>query len=174
MFSRGISIVGCSRVAAAAGLTLLVSGAIASAAEVPDAIAVTGDVAVLRVHAEGAQIYQCKSDNAGHLTWQFREPIASLFSDDTTVGRHYAGPTWQIENSVVVGKAVARSRGATAKDIPWLRLDVVEHRGDGKLQDVSAVQRINTRGGNLEGRCQSAGALRAVAYSADYIFLRKP
>ena len=162
------------RVAVAAGLTLLASGAIASAAEVPDALAVTGDVVVLRVHAEGAQIYQCKSDNAGHLIWQFREPIASLFNDDATVGRHYAGPSWQIGDSVVVGKAVARSRGATAKDIPWLRLDVIEHRGDGKLQDVSAVQRINTRGGNLEGRCQSAGALRAVAYSADYIFLRKP
>ena len=162
------------RVAVAAGLTLLASGAVASAAEVPDALAVTGDVVVLRVHAEGAQIYQCKSDNAGHLIWQFREPIASLFNDDATVGRHYAGPSWQIGDSVVVGKAVARSRGATAKDIPWLRLDVIEHRGDGKLQDVSAVQRINTRGGNLEGRCQSAGALRAVAYSADYIFLRKP
>ena len=159
--------------AAAAALTLLASGS-AFAAEVPDSLAVTGDVVVLRVHAEGAQIFQCKSDNAGHLLWQFREPIASLFSEDATVGRHYAGPTWQIENSVVVGKTVARSRGATPRDIPWLRLDVVEHRGDGKLQDVSAIQRINTRGGNLEGRCQSAGALRAVAYSADYIFLRKP
>ena len=164
----------CFRMAAAAGLTLLVSGAAAFAAEVPDALAVTGDAVVLRVHAEGAQIYQCKSDNAGHLIWQFREPIASLFSEDATVGRHYAGPTWQIENSVVVGKAVARSRGATGRDIPWLRLDVVEQHGDGKLQDVTAIQRINTRGGNLEGRCQSPGALRAVAYSADYIFLRKP
>jgi len=163
------------RVAAIAGLTLLASGAIAAtAAEIPDAIAVSGDVSVMRAHAEGAQIYQCKSDNAGHLLWQLREPIASLFSDGATVGRHYAGPTWQIENSVVVGKAVARSRGATPRDIPWLRLDVVEHHGDGKLQDVTAIQRINTRGGNLEGRCQSPGALRAVAYSADYIFLRKP
>jgi hypothetical protein len=162
------------RVSVAAGLMLLASDATTFAAEVPDALAVTGDVVVLRVHAEGAQIYQCKSDNAGHLLWQFREPIASLFNDDATVGRHYAGPSWQIGDSVVVGKAVARSRGATAKDIPWLRLDVIERHGDGKLQDVSAVQRINTRGGNLEGRCQSAGALRAVAYSADYIFLRKP
>jgi hypothetical protein len=163
------------RIAAVTGLSLLTSGAIAArAVEVPDAIAVTGDVSVLRVHAEGAQIYQCRSDNAGHLIWQSREPIASLFSDGATIGRHYAGPTWQIENSVVVGKAVARSRGATAKDIPWLRLDVVERRGDGKLQDVSTIQRINTRGGNLEGRCQDAGVLRSVAYSADYIFLRRP
>ncbi len=166
---------GSLRVAAIAGLTLLASGAIAAtAAEIPDAIAVSGDVSVMRAHAEGAQIYQCKSDNAGHLIWQFREPIAALFNNDATIGTHSAGPSWQIENSVVVGKAVARSRGATAKDIPWLRLDVIEHRGDGKLQDVTAVQRINTRGGNLEGRCQSAGALRAVAYSADYIFLRRP
>jgi Protein of unknown function (DUF3455) len=164
-----------ARITAEAGLVLLLMAGWGApkAAEIPDAIAVSGDVVVLRVHAEGAQIYQCRSDNAGHLTWQFREPIASLFSDDATVGRHYAGPTWEIGGSVVVGKTVARSRGATARDIPWLRLDVAERHGDGPLQGVVAIQRINTRGGNLEGRCQNAGGLRAEPYSADYVFLKK-
>jgi hypothetical protein len=153
---------------------LLACGGLHSmAAEIPDALAVPGDVVLLRVHAEGAQIYQCKSDNAGHLTWQFREPVASLFNGDSTVGRHYAGPAWEVGGSTVFGKAVARSRGATAHDIPWLRLDVTEHRGDGPLKDVAAVQRINTRGGNLEGRCQNVGGMRAEPYSADYVFLRK-
>ncbi|MBV9756375.1 MAG: DUF3455 domain-containing protein, partial [Alphaproteobacteria bacterium] len=150
--------------AAAAGLMLLRVGGVASkAAEIPDAMTAPGEAVLLRVHAEGAQIYQCTSDNAGHFVWQFREPIASLFSGGATVGRHYAGPTWEIGGSAAVGKAVARVRGATAQDIPWLRLDVVERHGDGPLKDATAVQRINTRGGNLEGRCQNAAALRAVA-----------
>jgi Protein of unknown function (DUF3455) len=46
---------------------------------------------MLTVHAEGAQIYECKV-NSGKLVWQFREPIAALIADGKTVGRHYAGP----------------------------------------------------------------------------------
>jgi hypothetical protein len=41
---------------------------------------------------QGAQIYQCKADAEGGLAWVLREPIASLFLNDKTVGRHYAGP----------------------------------------------------------------------------------
>ncbi|MDU3132865.1 MAG: DUF3455 domain-containing protein, partial [Bradyrhizobium sp.] len=41
------------------------------------------------------------------------------------------------------------------------------------LSDVTTVQRINTAGGKLEGACETAGQFRSVAYSADYVFLRK-
>ena len=63
----------------------------AAAAEIPDAIAAKGEMLVLQVHAEGAQIYECKADAGGKLAWQFREPIASLFSDGKTAGRHGRG-----------------------------------------------------------------------------------
>jgi Protein of unknown function (DUF3455) len=33
--------------------------------------------------------------------------------------------------------------------------------------------RINTIGGYLEGACDNIGALHSVAYSADYVFLKK-
>lgn len=43
----------------------------------------------------------------------------------------------------------------------------------GALAGVTAVQRIHTRGGQIEGRCRKAGATRAVPYAADYVFLKK-
>src|SRR6202521_5494310 len=110
----------------------------ASAAELPEAIAANGEIIVLPVHAEGAQIYECKeAQDGGQLTWQFREPIASLFHDGKTVGRHYAGPTWEIGDSVVVAKASGRSPGTSRKDIPWLKLVVTEPIDEGRLIDVT-------------------------------------
>jgi hypothetical protein len=145
----------------------------ASAAELPDTIAAKGETIVLQAHAAGAQIYECKADAGGRLTWQFREPIASLLRDGKTVGRHYAGPTWEIEGSAIVAKGVGGAPGATSNDIPWLKLEVTDRRGDGPLKEVTTVQRINTTGGNLEGVCERAGDLRGEAYAADYVFLRK-
>lgn len=146
----------------------------AHAVEIPDAIAAKGEVVVTQLHAEGAQIYECKPDSAGQLTWQFREPIASLFLSGSTVGRHYAGPSWESGGSVVVGKVAGRAPGASAKDIPWLKLDVSDRRGDGPLKDVTTVQRIDTKGGQMEGRCDKAGNFHSEPYAADYVFLRKP
>jgi len=50
---------------------------------------------------------------------------------------------------------------------------VVSKRGSGVLSSVTTVQRINTKGGNLEGACDNAGTYRSAPYSADYVFLRK-
>jgi hypothetical protein len=143
-------------------------------AQVPTAVAAPGETTVATFHGEGAQICQCKAGNDGKLTWVFREPIATLMLDDKTVGRHYAGPTWEDANgSAVTGKAIGNAPGATANDIPWLKLDVVNHRGGGTLADVSTVQRLDTHGGVLQGTCDHAGDFASVPYSATYVFLRK-
>jgi hypothetical protein len=143
-------------------------------AQTPDAIAAKGETVVLTVHAEGAQVYECKADQNGKLGWQFREPIATLMADGKTVGRHYAGPTWEhVDGSRVQGKPAGRAPGATAADIPWLKLEAVEPRGPGVLAGIATIQRINTKGGQLEGPCDSAGSTRAAPYAADYVFLRK-
>jgi hypothetical protein len=157
---------------------VLLSGSLASApaaeTPLPDAIAAPGATVVLTVHAEGAQVYECKAGTDGRLTWAFREPIATLMADGKTVGRHYAGPNWEhSDGSAVVGKAIGNAPGATASDIPWLKLEVVSKRGSGVLSSVTTVQRINTKGGKLEGACDSAGSYRSAPYSADYVFLRK-
>jgi hypothetical protein len=162
---------------AALTLSLLLSsfvGASAADTPLPETIAAPGETTVLSVHAEGAQVYDCKAGTDGKLAWAFREPIATLMAEGKTVGRHYAGPSWEhIDGSAVVGKAIGNAPGATANDIPWLKLEVVSHRGSGTLTPVTTVQRINTQGGKLDGACDKTGATRSAPYSADYVFLRK-
>ena len=148
----------------------------ANAAEtpLPAAIAAPGETVVLAAHAEGAQVYECKAGADGKLAWAFREPIASLLVDGKTVGRHYAGPTWEhVDGSAVIAKAAGSAPGATPNDIPWLKLQVTSSRGSGVLTGVTTVQRINTRGGKLEGSCDKAGTFKSAPYSAEYVFLKK-
>ena len=124
-------------------------------------------------HAEGAQIYECKSGPDDRLMWQAREPIATLLLDGRTVGRHFAGPTWEHnDGSTVRGKVVANVAGATGNDVPWLKLAVTLHLGSGTLSDVTTIRRINTKGGLAQGPCDSAGGFLSVPYHADYVFLR--
>jgi hypothetical protein len=145
-----------------------------SRADVPEAIAAPGQTLVLTVHAHGAQVYECKADAGGKLVWQFREPIAALILDGKTVGRHYAGPNWELaDGSAVTAKVSARAPGATAKDIPLLKLEVTSQRGKGQLTGTTTIQRINTKGGTAEGACETSGAFQSVPYSADYTFLAK-
>jgi Protein of unknown function (DUF3455) len=153
-----------------AALALLLSSASVLSASaqtpLPDAIAAPDERVVLTLHAEGAQIYECKAGTDGKLAWAFREPTATLLLDGKTVGRHYTGPNWEhIDSSAVVGKAVGNAPGATPNDIPG--------RGTGILSGVTTVQRINTAGGKLEGECDKPGSYRNAPYSADYVFLRK-
>jgi Protein of unknown function (DUF3455) len=140
----------------------------------PDAIAAPGETVVLAVHAEGAQVYECKAGADGKLAWAFREPIATLLVDGKTIGRHYAGPNWEhIDGSAVVGKVAGNAPGATADDIAWLKLQVTASRGNGVLSGVTTVQRINTKGGKLDGACDKAGSFKSAPYSAEYVFLKK-
>jgi hypothetical protein len=140
----------------------------------PTTIAAAGETVVLTVHAEGAQVYECKAGADGKLAFAFREPIATLIVDGKTVGRHYAGPNWEhSDGSAVTAKAAGNAPGATADDIPWLKLEVTASRGSGVLSGVTTVQRINTRGGKLEGACDKAGSFESAPYSAEYVFLRK-
>ncbi|HEX2114819.1 MAG TPA: DUF3455 domain-containing protein [Alphaproteobacteria bacterium] len=139
----------------------------------PAGIAVTGESLVATIHAEGAQVYECKADSSGKLVWQFREPIATLLADGKTVGRHYAGPSWELtDGSVVTGKVAGRAAGATPNDIPLLKLEVTSQRATGQLAGATTIQRLNTKGGVAEGLCNSAGAFLSVPYSADYAFFK--
>jgi hypothetical protein len=161
---------------AALALLLLSGLPVSAPAQTPaDAIAPPpGETIVLSVHAEGAQVYECKAAADGKLAWAFREPIATLLLDGKTVGRHYAGPNWEhSDGSAVAGKVAGSAPGAAPGDIAWLKLSVISQRGSGVLTGVTTVQRINTQGGKLDGGCDKAGATRSAPYSAEYVFLRK-
>jgi len=143
------------------------------ATELPASIDVPDATAIAIYHADGVEVYECGLE-AGHQIWRAREPVAALTENGVTVGRHLAVHTWEHKDgSMVRGKVVGSAPGATADDLPWLRLDVEIQLNAGALYGVSSVQRINTRGGVAAGSCERAGAYRSVPYSADYVFLRK-
>jgi Protein of unknown function (DUF3455) len=155
-------------------LAILILPASVGGAEIPGAIAASGEALVATIRAEGTQVYECKADPSGRLAWQFREPIAMLFEDDKTVGRHFAGPSWAFDDgSTVQGKVTGRAPGASANDIPLLRLEVTSRQGSGQLSEVTTIQRLNTRGGVAQGACERAGVLHSAPYSADYLFYKK-
>ncbi|HEY6381278.1 MAG TPA: DUF3455 domain-containing protein [Pseudolabrys sp.] len=146
-----------------------------AAAEVPSAIAAPGETLVVMAHAVGAQVYECKSDSAGKLAWQFREPIATLLIDGKTVGRHYAGPTWEMsDGSAVSAKVSSRAPGAAPGDIPLLKLEATAWNGSGKLNGIATIQRLNTHGGSAEGACNSSGAFLSVPTAPTTLFSEKP
>jgi hypothetical protein len=122
--------------------------------------------------AEGVQIYACNATAAGYA-WSFVAPEATLFFHDHAVGSHYAGPTWEFrDGSTVVG---ARRAAATPDPtaIPWLLLAAVSHWGDGRMSQVTYVQRLSTVGGIAPpSGCDAAavGTRVGVPYTAQYAF----
>ena len=143
-------------------------------AQMPAAIAMPEEAIVVTLHAEGAQIYDCKAGSDRKLVWTLREPVAALLLNGKTIGRHYVGPTWEhTDGSAVTAKVVANAPGKTPNDIPWLKLRATAHRGRGVLSGVTTVQRINTQGGMHTGSCDAAGGLHSAPYTADYVFLQK-
>ena len=136
-------------------------------------IAAPAGTLIKKLHAVGAQIYECKADPHGDLVWTFREPLASLMIDGRTVGRHFAGPTWEMsDGSRITGRVVAQAAAPSTGDIPWLKLEVSERRGAGDLDGVTTVQRLETVGGKKSGPCTVAGEMLAEPYAADYLFSR--
>ena len=153
--------------------------AVKVSAQIPAALVARDGAVIATFHAEGAQIYQCKPDSEKYpsepraLAWQFREPVATLIVDGKSFGRHFAGPNWDhIDGSGVKGRVASTASGASANDIAWLRLDIIEHRGSGVLSEAATIERINTKGGMAQGACETAGAYLSVPYSADYVFRR--
>jgi hypothetical protein len=129
---------------------------------------------LLRVHANGDQIYTCKEDG-GQYAWTLKGPEAQLVAENgKPFGKHFAGPSWEAsDGSRVTGKALANAASPDGDSIPWLLLTVVGHSGDGVLARVTSVQRINTKGGKApESGCDTAhvGAEIRAHYSADYVF----
>ncbi len=155
-----------------AGALILPAASHAAPVAAPAAFDVAGREPLLVVQGAGVQVYQCKADAKGQTVWTFSKPIATLIADGKAIGRHYAGPTWELDDGGRVrGKALASAPGAGPGDVPWLKLQVIENRRAGVLKGANIVLRLNTHGGNLSGPCPDAGELREEPYSADYAFL---
>src|SRR6478609_2988917 len=113
--------------------------------------------------ATGFQIYVCRPD-------------AELFDEQgKLIGKHFGGPTWQLnDGSQVTGKMAAKADAPDPKAIPWLLVTVTGHAGSGKLSGVTSIQRVNTVGGLApaaqECTAQSGEVEFKSSYSADYYF----
>ncbi len=125
---------------------------------------------ILRVHARGDQIYVCKAEGAG-FSWMLQAPEAEVFDEGRPIGRHFAGPTWELnDGSRVTGKILTRAESPDIHAIPWLLISAVDHSGEGLLNGVTHIQRLNTTGGKAPEKCRDEGRELRVGYTADYIF----
>ena len=129
---------------------------------------------LLRVHAQGDQVYTCKSD-AAQFTWTLKAPDAQLFDKNgKPFGKHFAGPSWEAnDGSRVTGKAVANAPSPDADSIAWLLVNILSHDGKGVLSRATSIQRLNTKGGKAPASgCDASHVGQEVRtpYSADYLF----
>jgi len=166
------------RLLLASGMMLIVGGSLLVARtapgdtleppDVPSEIRVPeGNRLYLIVHAVGTQNYTCT--DAG--IWGSSIPQADLFDDnDRQVGTHYAGPTWEINRSMVVGSRVA-GVNVSSDAIQWLLLSATPTT-NGRLGQTTYIQRINTTGGLAPAGSCTSGETASVPYTADYYFYR--
>jgi hypothetical protein len=126
---------------------------------------------VLQARGEGVQIYTCTKD--ADWAWKLKAPEATLFDQDKkAIGRHFAGPTWRLnDGSEVQGKVLeVRQQPGT---IPWLILAVHSTGGEGRVSHVDVVRRTETQDGLAPSSgCNAAhpGAEVRIPYSATYSF----
>lgn len=132
-----------------------------------------GSKLVFHAYATGVQIYGWNGTN-----WGAVGPSAVLSADakgNSTVGTHYAGPTWEsISGSKVVGAVLERCT-PDPDAIPWLLLGAVSTEGPGIFHRVAFIQRVNTVGGNPPSTPGAfTGAEARVPYSTEYLFYTAP
>ncbi len=146
-------------------------------ATLPEAVRVpAGQSLKMTTTGVGELTYECreKKDMAGQFEWAFVGPVATLMgADRKTVGKYYAGPTWEAaDGSKVTGKQVAVAP-SSAGNIPLQLVKAEPATGAGAMTGVSYIQRLNTKGGVAPATsCDAAGKgkRQVVAYEADYLF----
>lgn len=152
-----------------------------SARSLPAGLALpAGEVSAFKLRARGSQNYECREsrDAPGEWQWVFVAPEAELLDGaGRSVGKHYAGPTWEssADGSRVVGKVKARADAPDPKAIPWLLLQAVDVNGSGMFGSVKSVQRLDTAGGQAPASgcdASAAGRVMKVPYTAAYVFSR--
>jgi hypothetical protein len=156
-------------------------GASACSGALPSALAAPAEHGLaFELRADGVQIYSCAQPaGAVRPAWALQAPEATLVDErGEQAGKHGAGPTWEaLDGSSVVGAKV-ESATPDPTAIPWLLLRAVSHgAGQGRMADVTFVQRIQTSGGLAPSQgCSTAtvGTVVRVPYQAVYCFHRSP
>lgn len=150
-----------------------VTGALHSTLQRPLRSPPTG-VEVLRLEARGSQVFRCESQPAG-LRWTYRLPEAELRdAHGQLVMRHGVNLSFEhVDGSRLVSDIIDHVPSPSGDSLPWLLLKTSEF-GEGALQGITYVQRINTVGGMPPPSCE-AGQLNQVLrvpFSAEFVFFR--
>jgi uncharacterized protein (TIGR03118 family) len=129
---------------------------------------------VFHVFAVGVQIYHW--DGAA---WVFVAPAANLYADANhtgQVGIHFgtpSGPAWEMNSGSKVIEQRVDGCTPDSSAIQWLLLRTLVQEGDGVLNGVSFVQRVNTVAGVAPSTPGGfVGEERQVPYTAEYFFYR--
>ena len=126
---------------------------------------------VLRAKGVGTQNYTCTGTQEG-TKWVLKGPDAKLLdSAGKTIGSHFAGPTWKLDDGGQVrGKLMASKPAPVAGSVAWLLLRADAGTAAGSLAGVAYIRRTDTVGGVAPaGTCES-GKTTQVDYSATYTF----
>ncbi|MGD0733162.1 MAG: DUF3455 domain-containing protein, partial [Terracidiphilus sp.] len=77
--------------------------------------------AVLQLKGDGVQIYNCTATPTA-AKWALKAPDAKLLdASGKVIGRHFAGPTWKLEDgSQVQGELLAVAPAPEAGSVAWL------------------------------------------------------
>jgi Protein of unknown function (DUF3455) len=132
--------------------------------------------ALTKVAAIGVQIYKCTSTD-NKLSWTFVAPEADLFdASGKLVGKHGAGPFWEMmDGSKVNGMVAAREPSTRPGAIPHLLLSTTSTGSAGaagtSIAKVKFIQRLNTLGGVAPATCTQADVDKTIRvyYTADYV-----
>jgi hypothetical protein len=147
--------------------------------DVPKEIAVPpGYKLLLKLEANGVQIYKAVEGKAGKPEWVLEAPLANLVDEKRgKAGWHYEGPSWEAaDGSKVVRDKAAEVKSAPAprpqEDIPWLLVKVkAAESKDGTLSPSAYVQRLQTEGGKAPAELpKRVGTKIGVPYKAVYYF----
>lgn len=158
------------RILAASLLSAAVSIAVVHAQQTDGSIdPPPGAHAVLEAKGVGFQIYTC-SDTPTGPKWSLTAPDAKLLdAAGKTIGSHFAGPTWKLEDgSQVQGERVGSKPAPEAGSVAWLLLRA--KAGTGKLAEVAFIQRTETHGGTAAESACMPGDTSRVPYTATYTF----
>jgi hypothetical protein len=136
-----------------------------------------GHVIAMETVGVGSITYECKpkANTNNQFEWVFAGPDAKLLArSGTEVGKYYGPPaTWQsADGSKITGAQLAVSP-AKPGSIPLQLVKANPAVGDGKMSNVSYIQRVATQDGVAPQKaCDAAtvGGKEVVKYKADYIF----
>lgn len=137
-----------------------------------------GEAPAFALSASGAQLYRCSAltDAANAYAWVPTAPDVTLFEGAHGVARLAAQNQWEsLDDRSSVSGVPRRIQSGGPGNLPWETLAAVPTGDSGIFANVTAIQRVNTRGGAApQAPCNDAnlGEEARVDFTADYYFYK--